>query len=273
MSNRMKRWAAILLAMCLMTGGMWWFTPGKCAPEPKSVKQETETQRQAVILNALMASLNNPLLQTEAQSFSQLINANGLGGLVQDYLEMDFSIYLSETERTLRQAFETAMVDGNIGSGGPPYVSITNNEGQWTVVISNGPSGAANSAASPNSAPTSDPEQPGGAGNGSGNSDDRSQGGDVVVDGTGLTIGSIGVGGGTQLDESTARQLMGLSGGTVAIYDWDMGRPDHTPATVTFTPSGMTEGHTLYVMHYINGAWQAEGSGAGPTITVTFNDF
>ena len=239
MSNSKKRWTAILLAMCLMLGRMWLFTPGKCARMPKSVIQETEAQRQAVILNALKLSLNNPLLKDEAQSFSQLINANGLGGLVQHYLEMDFMTNLTEAEKTLRQVFETAMVDGNIGSGGPPYVSATNNEGQWTVVILNGPSGAANGAASPNSAPTTDSEQPGGGA------------GDI-----GVTIPSV------IMQDGRISQLPA----TVVGY-WDI--TADRGQTLTFTYNAMPQGATLTVYQYFDGAWHNEASAQGVKIKVT----
>ena len=45
-----------------------------------------------------------------------------------------------------------------------------------------------------------------------------------------------------------------------------------TPVTLSFTARGTSASQKLFVCHFINGAWKVEGSGAGPTITVTVND-
>ena len=76
------------------------------------------------------------------------------------------------------------------------------------------------------------------------------------------------------MDEATFRQLSGMTGGKVAVFNWDMGTTDNSPATVTFTPGGAPQnGQTLIVYHYFNGQWNEEGRAQGPTITINFNSW
>lgn len=57
-----------------------------------------------------------------------------------------------------------------------------------------------------------------------------------------------------------------------ALFDVSVTGDVTFPVTITFSVSGVTTSSTVYVLHYVNGAWQRENPTLGTgTVTVTFS--
>ncbi len=92
----------------------------------------------------------------------------------------------------------------------------------------------------------------------------------VEVQGDGITITDTD----TKLTTQEAADVIG-NGATpsqcaIVLNGKDITAPT-TPVTLSFTANGTVSPQKLFVCHYIDGAWKVEGSGNGPTVTITVN--
>lgn len=84
--------------------------------------------------------------------------------------------------------------------------------------------------------------------------------------GTGLTQGTPS----ERLTDSEADKVAGVADGTLHVI-WCRDLAGTPPVDVTFTVAGYT--YTMYIFHCGEGGWTLLDKGAGPSRTVTINEF